>query len=227
MTKILIDEAVVRQVLEALEDFEDAIRYDNEQDDIGAHVCCGALSYNPHTKNCRVVKAITTLQEALAEQPAQQEPVAYIHRQGNHWEVSERFLYADEKARGWTEEPLYTHPAPAPAPAQEPVAFVDMREWPPIRWRDGMIRADVAPFDGQGLFFAPQPPAPAQPLTDEQIKALMPKADGSAEADKKRVEVLPGVWGSEYVEVEAWSEQLVLQTARAIEAAHGITKGTS
>lgn len=40
-------------------------------------------------------------------------------------------------------------------PEQEPIAFIDMREWPPIRWRDGMVRADVAPFDGQGLFFAP------------------------------------------------------------------------
>lgn len=40
----------------------------------------------------------------------QAEPVAYIHRQGNHWEVSERFLLDDEKARGWTEEPIYTRP---------------------------------------------------------------------------------------------------------------------
>ena len=40
----------------------------------------------------------------------EQEPVAYVHRQGNYWEVSERFLCDDEKARGWTEEPLYTHP---------------------------------------------------------------------------------------------------------------------
>ena len=49
---------------------------------------------------------------ALHDQPAQpqQEPVAYIHRQGNHWEVSERILLDDEKARGWTEEPLYTSP---------------------------------------------------------------------------------------------------------------------
>lgn len=44
-------------------------------------------------------------------QPEQQaEPVAYIHRQGNHWEVSERCLVDDEKTRGWTEEPLYTTP---------------------------------------------------------------------------------------------------------------------
>jgi hypothetical protein len=56
-----------------------------------------------------------------AEQPAQQEPVAYIHRQGNHYEVSERFLSDDEKSRGWTEEPLYTSP-----PAQR--TWVDLTD---------------------------------------------------------------------------------------------------
>ena len=67
-------------------------------------------------------QAIAALREALAKpdfwegylpepvKPAQQEPVAYIHRQGNHYEVSERFLSDDEKSRGWTEEPLYTSP---------------------------------------------------------------------------------------------------------------------
>ena len=64
----------MKLALDALEDFEDAIRYDNEQDDIGARVCCDVLSYNPHTKDCKAVKAITALREALAEQPAQQEP---------------------------------------------------------------------------------------------------------------------------------------------------------
>jgi hypothetical protein len=44
-----------------------------------------------------------------------QEPVAYIHRQGRHWEASERPLTDDEKARGWTEEPLYTAPPQRPA----------------------------------------------------------------------------------------------------------------
>ncbi len=55
---------------------------------------------------------------------------------------------------------------------QEPIAFIDMREWPPIRWRDGMVRADVAPFDGQGLFFAP---TQRKPLTipDDVVKAAI------------------------------------------------------
>lgn len=50
---------------------------------------------------------------------------------------------------------------------QEPVAWIDMTQWPPIRWRDGMLRKDVAQFDGQGLYTSP--PA-SKPLTDDEIE---------------------------------------------------------
>jgi hypothetical protein len=66
---------------------------------------------------------------------------------------------------------------------------------------------------------------PAVPLTDDQIRGLTPKPDGVAEGNVRRVEVLPGVMGTEFDEVDAWSMPLVLQIARSIEAAHGITKG--
>ena len=59
--------------------------------------------------NVEIDGAIIALREALAEQPAQQEPVAWI----------------------------------------------DMSQWPPIRWRDGMLRKDVDQFDGQGLYTSP------------------------------------------------------------------------
>jgi hypothetical protein len=65
-----------------------------------------------------------------------QEPVAYIHRQGNHLEVSERFLCDDEKARGWTEEPLYTSPpASKPLTDQEIVDICDgtLTTWEQVR----------------------------------------------------------------------------------------------
>jgi alkanesulfonate monooxygenase SsuD/methylene tetrahydromethanopterin reductase-like flavin-dependent oxidoreductase (luciferase family) len=39
------------------------------------------------------------------------EPVAYLRRQGNYTEASEFSLSEEEKARGWTEEPLYIHHA--------------------------------------------------------------------------------------------------------------------
>ena len=60
---------------------------------------------------------------AAQQQSAERgEPKAYIHRQGNHWEVSERMLLDDEKARGWTEEPLYTSPPNVPtARASKPL----------------------------------------------------------------------------------------------------------
>jgi hypothetical protein len=55
-------------------------------------------------------------------------------------------------------------------------------------------------------------------LTDEEEDALIPAPDGSAEADVRRVEVLPGAWGKEYEEVDAWSKPLVLQMLRNHEA---------
>jgi len=52
----------------------------------------------------------------LAQPEPEIEPAAYIHRQGNYTEVSEMSLSGDEKARGWTEEPLFRHhPGPARA----------------------------------------------------------------------------------------------------------------
>jgi hypothetical protein len=39
------------------------------------------------------------------------EPVAWLHHQGNFCDVSLWPLGDYEKAHGWTEEPLYTHPA--------------------------------------------------------------------------------------------------------------------
>jgi hypothetical protein len=72
--------------------------------------------------------------------------------------------------------------------------------------------------------YAMQKAQPTVPLTDDQIRALTPKPDGVAEGNVRRVEVLPGVMGTEFDEVDAWSMPLVLQIARAIEAAHGITE---
>lgn len=59
-----------------------------------------------------------------------------------------------------------------------------------------------------------------KPLTDEEIDACIPVADGSAEANAVRVEVKPGLWGVEYDNVSAWSLPLLKQVIRAIEAAH-------
>jgi len=55
-------------------------------------------------------------------------------------------------------------------------------------------------------------------LTDEERDSLIPDPDGSAEANVRSVEILPGAWGKEYEEVDAWSEPLVLQMLRDHEA---------
>jgi hypothetical protein len=61
----------LKLALEALEDFADVIKYDNEQDDIGRKACCGVLSYHPHSESCKAKQAITAIKAALA-QPAQE-----------------------------------------------------------------------------------------------------------------------------------------------------------
>jgi len=75
----------MKQALEALEDFVDVIKYDNEQDDIGRRACCDVLSYNPHSESCKAKQAITAIKEAIREhamyevqrlgQEIEQEPV--------------------------------------------------------------------------------------------------------------------------------------------------------
>ena len=77
----------IKQALEALEDFVDVIKYDNEQDDIGRRACCDVLSYNPHSESCKAKQAITAIKEAIREhalyevqrlgQEIEQEPVAW------------------------------------------------------------------------------------------------------------------------------------------------------
>jgi hypothetical protein len=57
----------MKQALEALEDFVDVIKYDNEQDDIGRRACCDVLSYNPHSESCKAKQAITAIKEAIRE----------------------------------------------------------------------------------------------------------------------------------------------------------------
>jgi hypothetical protein len=56
----------MKQWLEALEDFVDVIKYDNEQDDIGRRACCDVLSYNPHSESCKAIKSIASLRQAIA-----------------------------------------------------------------------------------------------------------------------------------------------------------------
>ena len=64
----------------------------------------------------QTMELVARARAALATPPPELTLVAYIHRQGNHQEVSERVLDDEEKNRGWTEEPLYANRLPAPPP---------------------------------------------------------------------------------------------------------------
>ena len=55
----------------------------------------------------KINPAITAIKEALAQE---QEPVAWMHVQGNYKEPSFRELADDEVERGWEQYPLYTTP---------------------------------------------------------------------------------------------------------------------
>jgi hypothetical protein len=123
--------------------------------------------------------AIARARAALATPPP--EPVAYIHRQGNHWEVSERVLLDDEKKRGWTEEPLY-----ADTPPPEPLTGQIIFNAPPT---EEVIRLNKEGFHYKGQFIADAGEAhrlmlafleqntktKPEPPTDEEIAAAIQK----------------------------------------------------
>ena len=140
------------------------------------------------------VEAITALQEALAEQPAQQEPGR------NHWEDGDVF----ERIAAIKEQPAQPH--------QEPVEFVSLlREAEEIvqgkpTWNRFIaatpLANDIAVWmtvfaQDVARRYAPQP-AQRKPLTDEEIET---------------------VWRS--VQANDFHD-CVKPFARAIEAAHGI-----
>jgi hypothetical protein len=108
---------VLKQALEALENFADVVKYDNEQDYIGCRACCYVLAYDQHSENCQATKAITAIKEAIREhamyevqrlgQEIEQEPVAWV--QDVEFEQLPEFAFSWVKTR-LHDKPLYTHP---------------------------------------------------------------------------------------------------------------------
>ena len=146
MTTITIDRAVVEQALHVAENsgyplaLIKALRAALAQQQAEPPGCdhCNHPLYA--ATRCRVCGRVT-------EQAEPVEPVAYIHRQGNSWDTSERHLTDDEKARGWTEEPLYTAPPqrkPLPQLAESqcphPEGHPSLRD----AWLDGWEAAERA-----------------------------------------------------------------------------------
>ncbi len=63
----------------------------------------------------------------------------------------------------------------APAIEQEPVAFIDMKNFPPIRFPDGQLRCDIEHLDGLELYTNPQPKR--EPLSESEIRQLLKQRD--------------------------------------------------
>ena len=92
-------------------------------------------------------------------------------------------------------------------PEQEFVAYIDMSEWPPVRFKEGTLRCDIAHLDGQKLYTTPPQ---RKPLTDEELRAIENKINPNMRwrsSDEEGITFYP----SEYYEL-----------IQAIEAAHGI-----
>lgn len=108
-------------------------------------------------------------------------------------------------------------------PVQEPVAVHQFRKCGCSDWVDGHPdhTDGGGPYETRTLYTAP--PEQRKPLSDEEIEALLPEPDGTAEVDTVRVLVAPGLYGTEYTEADAWKKESVIQVVRAVEAAHGIT----
>jgi hypothetical protein len=104
------------------------------------------------------------------------EPVAWMHKQGNHEEPSFRQLDDWEISNGWTQQPLYTKPQPAPQ--GEPVAhqckFAPAMDLLTLeRWHE----CACGKKQFQGLAYTRPTPQPAQKqwvgLTDEEVEMIV------------------------------------------------------
>jgi len=176
-------------------------------------------------------KAITAIKQARSA-PAQ-EPVAWRLLDDEPGQTP-RWQYYDKSDFKDGVNPMCVYPqlvALYTTPPAQPAPVPDLTHDQWDQWQDkhGLILEREALDHLRSMLYTTPPaaqPAPV-PLTDDQIRGLTPKPDGVAEGNVRRVEVLPGVMGTEFDEVDAWSMPLVLQIARAIEAAHGITKGQS
>jgi hypothetical protein len=118
----------MKQALEALEDFVDVIKYDNEQDDIGRRACCDVLSYNPHSESCKAKQAITAIKAALAQ--PEQEPVAFLSTDS----LGERYLCFDKPQDDDPVQPLYAHP-----PQRTWVGLTEQEVWDAVRDTVGIM----------------------------------------------------------------------------------------
>jgi hypothetical protein len=112
----------------------------------------------------------------LAQPEPEIEPAAYLHRQGNYTEASEMSLSEDEKARGWTEEPLFHHPLAQPEPA----------DLSGVSWPDsGPITARAVFADGKCYLLDTQP-EPESAFTHLAARPLLERVARMADCIDQR-----------------------------------------
>ena len=184
-------------------------------------------------------EAITALREALAEQPAQQEPVGWLESPYGEFRANPLHKTVFPSSLLSWKIPLYAwHVRETNDGDELTIAYMSglhrgkelaLAEQPaqqePVAWlvyAKGSRRYFTLTFDvdkvpeiykgGAAVPLYTSPPAQRKPLTDEQIA--------------KEVEAeLTHYWNGEYIDTTGARDQLTA-FARAIEAAHGIKENT-
>jgi hypothetical protein len=196
MTRVAIEKAKLEQVLEALE------RHGVAPKDWACKECVPFSDILKDGFQCKYHKAITVAKQALA-QPVQ-EPVAdaWMHKDGRLTDAKAKTAHA-ENFHGWRPMAFITSTTqPAQPAVQEPVGEVVIESMG-VRGSDAMrvrmhFYKEIPPVGSK--IYTTQPAAPV-PLTDEQIDSAWLLNGGGLAANR------------------------YYDFARAIEAAHGITKG--
>ena len=184
------DKAVVQQALDALE------LNNQEWKNLADSGDCGYWKAEDQDHYKQTSEAIAALRQLL-EQP-DQEPAFYWDRDCFFVRPERaKFLGLDVGAM----QALYTNPTAQPSTdhSEQDLDMADHGDELTIAYLNGVHTGkQMAKREWVGL-------------TDDEREALILEPDGSAEANVKRVEVLPGAWGKEYDEVDAWSKPLILQ----------------
>ena len=171
--------AASRQALEALLDLSTMDTYQNEDDEVGRKVCCGEVSYRPHSPDCKTMEAITALRTAI-EAAEKQEPLTDDYRikydrgcykcrsqfcPGNCIDTIPPAATVQELTQMNGKQPPAPWNTPA-APVQEPVAVVSGY------YGGQCVIQPLNParvFNTGTAFYTTPPAAQRKPLTDEQI----------------------------------------------------------
>ena len=116
-------------------------------------------AYHEDEAHPKTLEAITAIKEALAQ--PEQELLAWKNaalRVGEDLSSIGPNGYYNMTAQQWLDWAMAQQPRgnnSLAQPEQEFVAYIDMSEWPPVRFKEGTLRCDIAHLDGQKLYTTP------------------------------------------------------------------------